>query len=98
MVQCKRIIDVSLRLEDGIICYQGDAPFRSEAICIIESSRCNMAKLTLATHTGTHIESPSSSWKEGKGWTNYHCAPQVVMGLLCGRFYWSSEPCEREAS
>ncbi len=67
MVEYKRIIDISLPLEKGIICYPGDTPFCSEAMCTIARSGCNMSQLTVGTHTGTHIDAPLHFLERGKG-------------------------------
>jgi len=67
MIEYKRIIDITLPLQEGIICYPGDAPFGSEAICTIARSGCNMRKLTLGTHTGTHIDAPLHFLEGGNG-------------------------------
>ncbi len=53
-----RIIDISPYIEEGMIVYPGDAKFRTEPICTIERSGCNMTKLFLGTHTGSHIDAP----------------------------------------
>jgi len=59
MVNHKRIIDISLPLKEEIVCYPGDVSFSSEFICTIKRSGCTMRKLTIGTHTGTHIDAPS---------------------------------------
>ncbi len=60
-----KIIDISLPIEEGIITYPGDAQFSKTAICTIERSGCNMTKLILGTHTGTHIDAPLHFLKDG---------------------------------
>ena len=60
-----KIIDISLPIEEGIVTYPGDAQFSKTPVCTIERSGCNMTKLILGTHTGTHIDAPFHFLKDG---------------------------------
>ena len=60
----KKIIDISLSLEEGMITYPDNPPFMIEGASGPTSSR---SILTIGTHTGTHIDAPRHVFKEGKG-------------------------------
>jgi arylformamidase len=52
-------IDVSVPIEDGMIIWPGDPPFISERVkTIAENGVCNVTKLDLGAHTGTHVDAP----------------------------------------
>ena len=50
------LIDVTLILKENIPVYPGDPKFEIEKIYSIESSGFNLHRLTMGTHTGTHME------------------------------------------
>lgn len=51
--------DISQPLMNGIAVWPGDTPFSYEVSCTKEQSgSVNIGKLTLSTHTGTHIDAP----------------------------------------
>ncbi len=60
----KKIIDISLTLEEGMIAYPDNPPFAIESVSGVSSSR---SILTLGTHTGTHIDAPLHVFKDGNG-------------------------------
>ncbi len=60
-----KIIDISPYIEDEMITYPGDAQFQKTPICTIERSGCNMTKLILGTHTGSHIDVSSHFFSNG---------------------------------
>jgi arylformamidase len=60
----KKIIDISLALEEGMITYPDNPPFVIEDASGPTSSR---SILTIGTHTGTHIDAPRHVFKDGKG-------------------------------
>jgi len=60
-----KIIDISIPIEESIVTYPGDAKFSKTPICTIERSGCNMMKLILGTHTGTHIDAPLHFLQDG---------------------------------
>ncbi len=60
-----KIIDISLPIEEEMVTYPGDAHFSKTPICTIERSGCNMTKMILGTHTGTHIDAPFHFLSEG---------------------------------
>ena len=55
-----RIIDISQRITESMPVYPGDPPFRSQPVCLFETGDgCEVSKLTIGTHSGTHIDAPS---------------------------------------
>ena len=65
-----KIIDISPDIEEGMIIYPGDAPFQKSPVCTIEKSGCNMTKLSLGTHTGSHIDAPLHFLSDGASVTD----------------------------
>jgi arylformamidase len=54
------LYDVTLPLREGMVAFPGDPPFRREPV--LERSRgdpCEVARLTLGSHLGTHVDPPS---------------------------------------
>lgn len=60
----KKIIDISLALEEGMITYPDNPPFMIMDASGLTSSR---SILTIGTHTGTHIDAPRHVFKDGRG-------------------------------
>lgn len=60
-----KIIDISPAIEEGMLLYPGDAQFQKIPICTIERSGCNMMKIGLGTHTGSHIDAPLHFLSDG---------------------------------
>lgn len=56
----KSIYDISVRLGDESIDYPGDTPYSRELIWTIkESGICDLSKLVMSAHSGTHIDTPA---------------------------------------
>ncbi|MDH5162626.1 arylformamidase [Heyndrickxia oleronia] len=61
------IIDISQPLTNSIAVWPGDTPFSYEvAVTKEESGSVNIGKVTMSTHTGTHIDSPFHFDNKGK--------------------------------
>ncbi len=54
-----RMHDVTVPLATGMTTYPGDPPFVLEPVQRLGESACALARLTLSTHTGTHVDAPS---------------------------------------
>lgn len=52
------MIDISVPLRVGMDVWEGDPPFQRELVCEISSDGCNVSKLTLSAHSGTHVDAP----------------------------------------
>lgn len=54
-----KLIDISKPLTNSIAVWPGDTPFNYEVVVTKEQSgSVNIGKVTMSTHTGTHIDSP----------------------------------------
>jgi len=62
----KKIHDISVLLGKESIDYPGDTPFSNKLIMDIESSFCNLSKLEMSCHSGTHLDVPYHFYKNGK--------------------------------
>jgi len=61
------LIDISRRLQNGMPVWPGDTNFSFELSWTKEESESvNVGKLTLSTHTGTHIDAPFHFDENGK--------------------------------
>lgn len=54
-----RIHDITVPLSADLPFYPGDPPFRSESIqSIAAGDDCNLSRITLGSHSGTHLDPP----------------------------------------
>ncbi|APV43720.1 arylformamidase [Dehalogenimonas formicexedens] len=61
-------IDVSMPLRDGMVHWPGDPPFNVERIHDMDAGgSVNVSRLTMGSHSGTHIDAPKHFFKEGQG-------------------------------
>lgn len=60
------IVDLTHPLTSHTQIYPGDPPFLSTPHCTIPSDGASVHKLSLGTHTGTHIDAPSHFIPNGK--------------------------------
>lgn len=52
-------IDVTRPLDSGMVVYEGDPPVRVEpALALERGDPANVSRLTLGSHTGTHVDAP----------------------------------------
>ena len=60
MIQYRTIYDISVLLGEESIDYPGDTPFSRELIKTIKDSGiCDLSKLIMSAHSGTHIDTPA---------------------------------------
>lgn len=60
--------DVSLTLREGIPSWPGDPTFRLERVAALDrGDPANVSRLTLGTHTGTHVDAPAHFLATGGG-------------------------------
>lgn len=61
------IIDISVPIRVAMPIYPGDQPFELEPMLRIEQGAvCNLSRIRMGTHTGTHIDAPWHFNAEGK--------------------------------
>lgn len=60
----KKIIDISLTIEEGMITYPNNPPVKIERVVGETTVR---SLVSLGTHTGTHVDAPRHSFSKGKG-------------------------------
>ncbi len=74
-----RILDISVPLSEGLPAYPGDPRVRLEpALMISRGDGANVARLTLADHSGTHIDAPGHMLEGGA------TMDEVPLSLLMG--------------
>lgn len=55
----KKIHDISMRLFEGMLCYPGDPKLKIEQVQSMDKgAKCNLSRLTMSSHAGTHIDPP----------------------------------------
>jgi arylformamidase len=52
------IHDVTVPLSPGLLAYPGDPPFEIEPTTVVASAPFKLSRMSLATHTGTHVDAP----------------------------------------
>ncbi|MBI4556125.1 MAG: cyclase family protein [Candidatus Hydrogenedentes bacterium] len=72
-------IDVSIPMRKGMTVWPGDMPFQMEpASRITNGDGCNVSRLALSTHTGTHVDAP---WHfEERGRKLHQVDPSIFFG------------------
>ena len=59
MAGAPRFLDISVPLAPGLVAYPGNPEFELHALKrIAEGGSSNVSRLTLGTHTGTHVDAP----------------------------------------
>ena len=53
------IYDVTVPLAPGLLVYPGDPPFEIEPIQRLGAAPYNLSRMSLVTHTGTHVDAPA---------------------------------------
>lgn len=62
-----RLIDISLPLRDGMICWPGDpVPHVTRAQDMGRGDRLNVTRLDMAAHSGTHLDAPLHFLRRGE--------------------------------
>ena len=74
-----KVYDISLPISSELVSWPGDpSPKLIEVLSINEGDACNVTKLEMGVHTGTHIDSPNH-FIEG-GITTDSMELEVLMG------------------
>ncbi len=73
------LIDISVPVRPGMHVWEGDPPFRIDQVAsMADGEECNVTRLDLGTHTGTHIDAPLH-FVDGAG-----TADAIPLDLLVG--------------
>jgi arylformamidase len=68
----KKIYDISVRLGEESILYPGDTPYSRELVQNIKDGGiCDLSKLVMSAHSGTHIDAPAHFIQGGKSLDQY---------------------------
>lgn len=54
----KKVIDISLPLSEATIVYPGNVPLKIETHAHMPEATTHLSKITMGTHTGTHVDAP----------------------------------------
>jgi len=66
MAGAPRFLDISVPLAPGLVAYPGNPEFELHALKrIAEGGSSNVSRLSLGTHTGTHVDAPFHFFDEG---------------------------------
>jgi arylformamidase len=73
------ILDVSVPVRPGMVTYPGDPAVRLERVASIAGGDvCNLSRLDLGVHTGTHVDAPLHFVEDAPG------ADALPLGVLVG--------------
>ena len=61
-----RVIDITVNLDENVRIYEGDPRFEKKQLTYIEEHGYSISRLSMGTHTGTHVDAPSHFIKDGK--------------------------------
>jgi len=61
------LIDITYPLNDNTPVYNGDPVFKKELIFNINDNHFNLNKISMGTHTGTHLDTPYHFLEDKKG-------------------------------
>ena len=61
-----KVIDITLELNDQVKIYEGDPRVRVEQFYTVENNGFAITKLSMGSHSGTHIDAPSHVLPGGK--------------------------------
>lgn len=80
MPRAPRLVDVSVLLEPGMATYPGNPPFELSPVKrVADGGSSNVSRLTLGTHTGTHVDAPRHFFDDRPG------VDALAIELLVGR-------------
>ena len=75
-----KFIDVTVPLSAEVACYPGDPCFQSEAVhAIAAGASFNVSRLTMGSHTGTHVDAPYHFLPDGAA------VDELSLDLLIGK-------------
>jgi arylformamidase len=61
-------IDISVPIRSGMVHWPGDSPVRIERVQAIErGADCNVSRISMSSHTGTHMDAPLHFLRSGRG-------------------------------
>ena len=61
----KKMIDISVGISSDVLIYPGDPKPQVEAISSIEVDGAKVSRISVGSHTGTHIDAPSHVFEDG---------------------------------
>jgi arylformamidase len=80
MPRAPRLVDVSVLLAPDLATYPGNPPFELAPVKrVADGASSNVSRLTLGTHTGTHVDAPRHFFDDKPG------AEALALELLIGR-------------
>jgi arylformamidase len=83
MINYREVYDISLLLDEASVNYPGDTPFSMDFIGNIgKGFPCNLSRLTMSGHSGTHIDMPAHFRADGKTIDQYKVKEFILPALL----------------
>lgn len=80
MARAPRLLDISVPLMAGVPTYPGNPAFELQPIKrIAEGGSSNVSRVSMGTHTGTHVDAPRHFFDSGAG------VDELPLDLLIGR-------------
>jgi arylformamidase len=83
MIEYKTIYDISVVLGEESINFPGDTPYSRELLSTMEGGGvCELSKLQLSAHSGTHIDAPAHFIKQGKTIDRYESGRFILSTVV----------------
>jgi len=61
-----KLYDATLPIHEKMVVFPGDPPFKKEPVSQIQTGdHCNLARITMGTHLGTHVDPPAHFFANG---------------------------------
>ncbi len=73
-----RIIDISMEIYEGMMCYPRNPPFVSSPALVLKKDGSNVSHISMGTHTGTHID--TLKHVNDGGWTTSDLSADATVG------------------
>ncbi len=83
MIPYKSIYDITVLLGEESITYPGDPVFSRELVVTLkDQGDCELSRLSMSSHSGTHIDAPSHFIQGGKSIDQYGPADFIFSALI----------------
>ena len=83
MIPFKSIYDITVLLGEESITYPGDPAFSRELVATLkDQGDCDLSRLSMSSHSGTHMDAPSHFIQGGKSIDKYGPADFIFSALI----------------
>ena len=88
----QKIYDLTVPLKEGVINYPGDPPFKMKELSAIDAGNpFELNKISMSTHTGTHIDFPAHFIKKGKRNADFLAEHFILTAIVADDYVYLTE-------